>query len=222
MPLLRDPAHDGVFTPVTIIVDDREKGGVEPFLRSDPQLRVVRQRLEVGDYSVGEEHALVERKSMADFVASVKNNRVFEQVDDLRRASQRPVFIVEGDFFEYRRLGHEARRAASLFIARYWNVSFIQTKDAKETAGWLGTLARHITSGAQEPRVPKAKDLAGQQQRMLEGIPGVGPGRAKVLLAHFKTPQRVVTASPEDLAEVVGPATAAKIAAFVRSPAVAE
>lgn len=220
MPKARDPAHtDGAFTPVTVIVDDREKSSVPVLLKNDPEVLMRLERLDTGDYSVADGHVLVERKGMADFVASVKNGRLFAQVDELRRACYRPVVIVEGDFWEYRHLDYEARRGVALFLARYWNVSFIQSKDAKETVSWLKTLDRHVREGAQEPRVPKAKDLAGQQQRMLEGIQGVGPGRAKALLAHFKSPHRIVNASVEELAEVVGPAVAEKVAAFVRAEA---
>jgi DNA excision repair protein ERCC-4 len=220
MHIAADPADGGVFTPVTIVVDDRERGGVDALLVKVDGVNVRRERLEVGDYCIGEEHALVERKTVRDFVYSIKSNHLFAQVDELRRSTQRPILIVEGDFYEYREISHEARRGAALFIARYWNVSFIQTKTVKETADWLATLAKHISCGAQEPRVPKAKDVAGQQQRMLEGIGGVGPGRAKKLLAHFGTPHRIVNATVEELASVVGPSIAKKVATFVRASGV--
>ncbi|WP_243336689.1 ERCC4 domain-containing protein [Anaeromyxobacter soli] len=220
MPTLKDPAHtEGAFTPVTIIVDDREKSAVPALLKSDPEVVMRRERLDPGDYAVADGHVLVERKSMADFVGSLRSGRLFAQVDELRRVSHRPVLIVEGDFYEYRLIAHEARRGAALFVARYWTVSFIQSKDAKDTAAWLKTLARHVLEGAQEPRVPKPKDLAGQQMRMLQGINGIGPGRARDLLEHFGTPAAVVNATLEELAAVVGPATAEKFFTFVRAQA---
>ncbi len=154
---------------------------------------------------------------MADFVASLKNGRLWEQTDEMGRRSHRPVLIVEGDFFGYRVLSYEARRGAALYIARYWNVSFIQTRDAKDTVAWLKTLARHVDDKAQEPSVPKPKDLAGQQLRMLQGIQGIGPGRARELLKRFGTPLAVVNASEKDLAAVVGPKTAEKVFSFVRT-----
>jgi DNA excision repair protein ERCC-4 len=98
-------------------------------------------------------------------------------------------------------------------------VSFIQSKDAKDTAAWLKTLARHIKEGAQDPHVPKPKDLAGQQMRMLQGINGIGPGRARELLEHFGTPAAVVNATMDELTEAVGPATAEKVFTFVRTAA---
>jgi hypothetical protein len=52
--------------------------------------------------------------------------------------------------------------------------------------------------------VPKPKDLAGQQMRMLQGINGIGPGRAQDLLAHFGTPAAVVNATLEALTATVG------------------
>jgi excinuclease UvrABC nuclease subunit len=68
--------------------------------------------------------------------------------------------------------------------------------------------------------VPKPKDLAGQQMRMLQGINGIGPGRAQDLLAHFGTPAAVVNATLEALTAAVGPATAEKVFTFVRQNAV--
>jgi ERCC4-type nuclease len=112
MPTLKDPAHtEGAFTPATIIVivDDREKSAVRALLKNDPEVVMRRERLNPGDYAVAHGHVLIERKNMADFVGSLRSGRLFAQVDELRRVSRRPVLIVEGDFYEYRLIAHEAR-----------------------------------------------------------------------------------------------------------------
>ena len=98
---VKDPSYaEGAYTPVTIVVDDREECAVPVILKNDPEVEVRRERLDPGDYAVTDGHVLVERKSMADFVGSLKSGRLFAQVDELRRASYRPVLMVEGDFYE--------------------------------------------------------------------------------------------------------------------------
>ena len=48
---------------------------------------------------------------------------------------------------------------------------------------------------------------------VLQGLPGIGPGRAKLLLEHFGSVQNVTRASASELAALdgIGDTTAAKI-----------
>lgn len=214
----KDPAYtEGAFTPVMILVDHREKGDILRVLANDPEITVRKEKLEVGDYVLGEDVAVVERKTVADYMDSIKQQRLFAQLDELRRNCIRPVFIVEGHFYASHILTHEVRRSVALYFARYQGVSFIQSKDAADTVEWLKTLARQIVVGAREPSMAKPKDLEGQQLRMLQAIPGVGIANAKALLGHFSSLMRIVNADLEELSAIVKPALAAKVFSFVRS-----
>ena len=59
---------------------------------------------------------------------------------------------------------------------------------------------------------------------MLQGLPGVGPGRAQLLLDHFGSVEAILTAATEELAAVhgIGKRTAHGIRWLVTEPGVAD
>jgi Fanconi anemia group M protein len=59
----------------------------------------------------------------------------------------------------------------------------------------------------------KPKDRFPQAQLLVESLPGIGPGAAKRLLAHFGSAGAVLSATPEELKKVqgMGPKTIASI-----------
>ncbi len=75
--------------PVYIFVDDREQAGAVPAAlarRRDATIEVA--RLSVGDYCV-QRRVLVERKTAADFAASLIDGRLFRQAAALAAAPHR-------------------------------------------------------------------------------------------------------------------------------------
>jgi hypothetical protein len=68
------------------------------------------------------------------------------------------------------------------------------------------------------PIVQSEPTVLERQLRMVRAA-GIKPAHAKALLEHFGTPAHVVNTSLEELAAVVGPATAEKVFAFVRTEA---
>jgi fanconi anemia group M protein len=71
----------------------------------------------------------------------------------------------------------------------------------------LRLLARHAQERMGLPislREPKPLVEQLYAAYLVEGLPGVGPRRARLLLAHFGTPAAVMCASPEELAQVPG------------------
>lgn len=72
---------------------------------------------------------------------------------------------------------------------------------------------RHCASGR-----PKGKRKV--QLHILQGIPGIGPAKARALLDHFGTIEAVLTAEPQALAsaEGVGPQSAQTIRWIVSEP----
>ncbi len=79
-----------------IVVDDRERNAaVLAALRHSPCARVRLERLDVGDYRV-DDALLIERKTMLDLVASIKDGRLFAQGLGLANAPQASAIILEG------------------------------------------------------------------------------------------------------------------------------
>ena len=92
----------------------------------------------------------------------------------------------------------------------------MHTTSAEQTALQLITMARHAIEGLGYEialRGSKPKDRRSQAQYLVEGLPGIGPAAAKKLLAHFGSPAKVLSASPEELTQVKG--IGAKMAATV-------
>ena len=101
-------------------------------------------------------------------------------------------------------------------------VSVIPSKDVKDSAGLIATMARHAQEGLgyEIPlRVAKPKDIRVLQQYIIEGLPGIGPKRAQDILAHFGSVLATITASKEDWMRVpgLGKATAEKVTEIIRA-----
>ncbi|MCC5611790.1 hypothetical protein LC612_34925, partial [Nostoc sp. CHAB 5834] len=86
-------------------------------------------------------------------------------------------------------------------------VSVMMVPNAAETSLLLATLARHLQEGlGYEPplRANKPKDASDLAQYLIEGLPGIGPSTAKVLLSFFGSPHAVFNASVAQLCTVPG------------------
>jgi ERCC4-type nuclease len=81
-------------------------------------------------------------------------------------------------------------------------------------------LIRARSDGLIPLRQIKAKRHSTRQRRVLQALPGVGPDRAKRLLAHFGSVRACLSADAEALAEIdgIGPATARRIVQAVEDP----
>ena len=214
--------------PLCIIVDDRERadGRVLAALGARDNVTVEIARLEVGDYRV-ERRVVVERKTAADFAASLIDGRLFQQAAALALAPERAVLTLEGREQEWCATGvrREALQGALITIGVFFGVAVLHSDAPEETARLLVYLGRQAQRAAQGglPRPgyrPKGKRA--RQLFLLQGLPGVGPERAARLLERFGSVQAVVAASADDLATVdgIGEKTAAKMRWAVEEPVV--
>ncbi len=188
-----------------IIADTREfKSSVVRHL-AVRDIIVESRQLDIGDYLVSERVG-VERKEAVDFVASVMDGRLFQQVKALKRAYQSPLIIIEGDI-RSGRLSAESVRGTLASIAVDFGVPIMFTADDSETAEFLITLVKRE---AQEGRTPGIRGEKGtmlvqeRQQFILEGLPNVSGVLAQRLLSHFGSVRAVMEASVEQLQEVKG------------------
>ena len=85
--------------PVTIVADSREsRAGIAKALATIPGVTVEQAELSSGDYLIGGGCA-VERKAAVDFVTSLMENRLFEQIAKMSVEHERTVILVEGDIY---------------------------------------------------------------------------------------------------------------------------
>jgi DNA excision repair protein ERCC-4 len=192
-----------------IIYDHREHRSGIPEQLAARGFDVRPDNLPAGDYILSD-RLVVERKSGSDLAASIKDRRVFEQVDRLKAAYPAVVLLVEGRPIHI----SEASWKGALGRVLAAGVGVLQTADALDSADWIARLARQADappSGARGAgrvrREPEAVDILG----CLPGISTVNAGR---LLAHFGSLQAVTAASEPELRAVrgIGPVKAAELA----------
>ncbi len=205
-------------TPVTIIVDDREqKSEVLTFLAAKPDVQVVVRRLLTGDY-LAENRILFERKTLQDFAVSIIDGRLFKQALALVNNPYKGALILEGGAAELSATGvrREALQGALISISLILGIPVLRALTPAETADLMVYAARKIQgitgdAGIRHGYRPKTKKA--RQIYILQGLPGIGPERAALLLKKFGNIERIIAARPEELQEVkgIGKNVAAKI-----------
>jgi Fanconi anemia group M protein len=194
--------------PLLIRVDSRERASPIPdVLTSFPDVAISFAALPSGDYLLSDDVA-VERKTASDFVASILDRRLFGQTTRMKVLFPRAVLIIEGDLSAVpHSIDMEALRGALAFLVVREGITVLQRRDAAETAAMLRIMARHAQErvgqpvSLREPR-PQIEELYGAY--LVEGLPGIGPRRARMLLAHFGSPAAIMCAPAEELARVPG------------------
>jgi len=203
---------------VTIFTDVREKGSgvIKELIELGVNINL--KTLKVGDYILSERVA-VELKTVKDFVDSILDNRLLQQIKELKINFGRPIVLVEGteDIYSMRNVHPNAIRGMIATIAVSYGIPIIYSKNYKETASYLHIIAkREQEEGKQDFNLhgeKKPLTLKEQQEYVVSSLPGIGPALARPLLKKFKTVKKVVNAKAEQLEKVekIGPKKAAEI-----------
>lgn len=203
------PADNGEATGALVIqVDMRERHGPVPaLLAAYPDVALRFGALASGDYILAE-HAAVERKVAADFVASILDRRLFAQAARLKLLFPHAILLIEGSLAGLpHAIDQEAIRGALAFVTMREGLTVLQVESAAESAALLRMMARHaqerqgVPTNLREPK-PAIEELYAAY--LVEGLPGVGPRRARLLLAHFGSPAAVMCATAAELARAPG------------------
>ena len=207
--------------PVTLIADVREgRSGVIQALKRLPAVTVIEQELSSGDYVLTEGCA-VERKEATDFVLSVMQGRLFDQVARMQNEYAQVTVLIEGDPYATRsNIAPEAVDGALSWLSLLSGAQVIMSPSAEVTPRLLWRMALHVTHGlGYEIPLRAAKPKNAVAQYLVEGLPAVGPKTAQALLSHFGTPRAVFTATEAELQQVpgLGKKTAATIAAALQT-----
>lgn len=192
---------------IVVYIDSRELKSEVPKVLKELGVEIEVKTLDVGDYVVSEEVA-IERKSANDFIQSIIDGRLFEQMKRLTEAYRRPILIIEGQLYGIRNVHPNAIRGALAAVALDWGVPILFAQDAKETANYIYLIARREQEEKKKEVAlrgeKKALTLAERQRLIVEGLPNVSATLAKRLLKHFGSVERVFTAKESELMEVEG------------------
>ena len=193
---------------VKIIVDHREYRSTVVKSMVSKNITIDAQQLPVGDYIISDRVG-VERKEVDDFLNSLMNGTLFNQVKRLRDSFSRPVLIIEGEgLFTKRNMNHKAIYGCLISIIIDYGIAIISTKDGNETAEFLSVMANREQRKEKKPIILRGDkhtmDFTEQQQFIVEGFPQISTVMAKRLLDHFGSIRAVTNASEKELQEVQG------------------
>lgn len=192
---------------VMMYVDSREKGTnlVKELVEKGVKVRL--QNLLTADFVISE-HIGVERKTKVDFVNSIVDKRILNQVKELKNNFAYPLLLIEGmeDIYSIRNIHPNAIRGMLATIALSFGVPIVYTKDYKDTVEFLTLVAKRAQeegkkefSLRQDRKPLTTKEL---QEFIVESLPGVGPTLAKSLLKKLKTVKNVINAEVDSLKNV--------------------
>jgi len=127
----------------------------------------------------------------------------------LRHSFRRPLLLVEGlrDGAPVHGVSWAAVRGALINVCVCFGVPVLRAMDARDSASLIAGVARQLCAPLEIPYVRPGYRPMGWHKRalyILQGLPGVGPQRARVLLERFGSVTAVLGADVSALAEVSG------------------
>lgn len=183
-----------------IILDNREQKLMDLFDSKKDIIEYQTEQLDVADIVVSEIVG-IERKEGGDFITSIMDNRLFEQLERLKETYECPVLILEGlndDVFEFTGMNINSIYGALAFVSYKMGISVIPSRNLEDTALIIERIAYREQIKDENPvlsrKAPKGMDVDTRRRFILEGLIDTGPKKAEQLLARFKTPFKVLEA----------------------------
>ena len=150
-----------------IIVDERERDlfTVLTGLPETPHIQITKQVLPLGDISVesddGQKLLLIERKTCADLLASIKDGRYDEQSYRLIHSEEYPVrhniiYLVEGIFSKYVAKDRKLMYSTMTSLNYFKGFSVWRSSSVEETADILIALTDKIHRDMKKGKTPAA------------------------------------------------------------------
>ncbi|OLS25409.1 MAG: hypothetical protein HeimC2_18660 [Candidatus Heimdallarchaeota archaeon LC_2] len=177
-----------------IVVDSREPQIVIEELQK-LGVNVKKQVLSIGDYIIGSDH-IIERKSGSDFVQSLYDTRLFDQVHRMIEEYDNVIIILEGLEVDSEIRKNIFGALAYLVIRR--GITILPSTDKISTAHLIERLASWIQEEHVDPILmrggPKRLTLREKQEYFVQGLVGVGLKTAKLLLDNLGTPNKITNA----------------------------
>jgi len=214
---------------VKIIVDHREHHQL-PLLR-EVFSEIISTQLSLGDYLIIQDNqaVVVERKTITDLIASIRSNRLWDQLLRLMKAEEineyritRRILLIHGSFSKYsntlflspkRGLNTQWAQLMGAFceILYVYNTPIIYAENDTAFKAFLRILAKREATGKND-KMPEARWYMKPQKAtlpkkdrkkyILTSLPYIGERLAENLLTQFTTIANIASASVKELEKV--------------------
>jgi DNA excision repair protein ERCC-4 len=190
-----------------ITIDYREIASGLSDLLKDSGALVEIEKLSYGDYIIND-MITIERKTAKDFLVSIIDGRLFNQLSNLKKFCNHPILLIEGNPYKtVHNFDRMAIKGTLISTQTIWYVPVIFSRTKEDSRDILLMISRQV--GTCVDVVPlrggyRLKRLKSKQLYILQGLPKVGPKLAIRLLRHFKSVSKVMNASVRALTEVDG------------------
>ena len=185
-------------TKIHVILDDREHKLKTIFDTKSDTISYESKRLDIADIIVSSEVA-IERKEGSDFISSIMDNRLFEQILRLKDTYINPILILEG--LNDKVIERTGMRLSSVYgalsmVLYKLGISVIPTRNVEDTAIVIERIAYREQVKDDMPILARncPKTMSNKERRyyIIEGLVDIGPKKAKALIDKFKTPYKVL------------------------------
>lgn len=201
---------------VAVLADHREKSNRIVKELINLGISVKTAQLESADYLLSGRVG-VELKKVPDFVASIIDGRLLEQVRSLRNNFEKAVLIIEGeeDIYSIRKVHANAIRGMLSSIVLDFQVPVLYTKNPQDTAGLLAVMAKREQDKSRDfsYHEHKPQSIKEQQEFLVSSLPNIGVQTARLLLEHFSSIKNLINAKKDEITNIkgVGDKTADKL-----------
>ena len=185
---------------VHIIIDHRENKLKALLDKKKDKIAYESKQLDIADIVISSEVA-IERKEGFDFISSIMDNRLFEQLLRLKETYEYPILILEGlndNIFENTGMKISSIYGALSFISYKLGISVIPTRNIEDTAIVIERIAYREQVKDSTPilsrKAPKEMSKNERRSFIIEGLVDIGPKKARALIEKFKTPYQVFKA----------------------------
>lgn len=225
-----------LLVPVDVVIDSREDAANPEFkiVLSAEGIKIAIRELPAGDFLLlappGGRSILVERKTVDDLANSIRDGRIWEQINLLRESADRdghiPLVLVEGCLDKLEKFrGWRVQSVLRVLdtITVDYGIPVLNSPSKEATIKWIAAKSRSLgrTEEKRVVRMRVEKKPMSLNERILFVVEGVaGPVLARRLLARFKTIKSIANASVYELMSVegIGEVRAQEIYAIFNTP----
>jgi ERCC4-type nuclease len=175
-----------------VIIDERERNSKVPELLVKKGVSIKFRVIEVGDYIISQRIG-VERKTIKDFIKSIYDGRIFDQISRLKEKFEIPVIVVEGDLNDLILFVDNPNvfRGALISLVLFNNTKIFFSLDEEETADYISLMAKQEMKKKEFflpflKAKPKTKDIRQIQLNIISSFPYIGQKTAFKILKEYK------------------------------------